>query len=106
MEESDADRMVSGSEGRGGPGEIAPGQLGAYYKNVVGQIEITLPQEKSRVIMLSSSVYGEGTTDVTMGLGMTAANEMGRKTVIVDCNLQHPEVHLRFGVPDVGVGNT
>jgi capsular exopolysaccharide synthesis family protein len=76
----------------------------SYYKGVVGQIEIALPQRNSRVVMLSSSVTGEGTSDVTVGLGVTIATEMGRKTAVVDCNLQHPEMHLRFGTPDVGLG--
>jgi capsular exopolysaccharide synthesis family protein len=89
---------------QGGSDEMAPDDLMKYYKGVVGQIEITLPQKRSRVLMLSSSVYGEGTTDVAVGLGMTIAGEMGRKTAIVDCNMHHPEMHLRFGVPDVGLG--
>jgi capsular exopolysaccharide synthesis family protein len=83
---------------------MAPEDVGAYFKSVIGQIEIALPQQTSRVILLSSSVYGEGTTDVGLGLAMTSAGEMGRKTVIVDCNLHHPDLHLRFGVPDVGLG--
>jgi capsular exopolysaccharide synthesis family protein len=104
MDGYDGETMGSGSEGQGGSDEMAPDELMKYYKSVIGQIEIALPRQASRVIMLSSSVYGEGTTDVAVGLGITIANEMGRKTVIVDCNMHHPEVHLRFGVPDVGLG--
>jgi capsular exopolysaccharide synthesis family protein len=89
---------------KGGTAGMASDELMKYYKSVVGQIENVLPQQTSRVLMLSSSVHGEGTTDVAVGLGMTIAGEMGRKTVIVDCNLHHPEVHLRFGLPDVGLG--
>lgn len=83
---------------------MAPDEPAMYYKSVIGQIEVALPQQASRVILLSSSVYGEGTTDVSLGLGMASADGMGRKTLIVDCNLHHPEMHLRFGVPDVGLG--
>lgn len=75
-----------------------------YYKGIIGRIEIALPQLDSRVIMVSSSVSGEGTTDVVMGLGMTLANEIGKKTAIVDCNMHNPDLNLRFGVPDVGLG--
>jgi capsular exopolysaccharide synthesis family protein len=103
MDEYD-DIVTSGSDGRGGSDEMASDELMTYYKSIVGQIEIALPQRTSRVLMLSSSVYGEGTTNIAVGLGMTIAKMMGRKTVIVDCNLHHPEVHLRFGVPDVGLG--
>jgi capsular exopolysaccharide synthesis family protein len=100
----DGDTMASGPEGQGGSDEMVPDELMKYYTSVIGQIEIALPRQASRVILLSSSVYGEGTTDVAVGLGMTIADEMGRKTVIVDCNMHHPELHLRFGVPDVGLG--
>jgi capsular exopolysaccharide synthesis family protein len=79
-------------------------ELATYYKSVIGQIELSSSQRGPRVIMLSSSVDGEGTSDVTVGLGLTVAREMGRKTAIVDCNLHHPELHKRFGTPDVGVG--
>jgi capsular exopolysaccharide synthesis family protein len=81
-----------------------PPDIPRYYKSIIGQIEITLPEQRSRVIMVSSSTGEEGTTDVVVGLGMTLAGDMGRKTAIVDCNLHHPEIHLRFGMPDVGLG--
>jgi capsular exopolysaccharide synthesis family protein len=75
-----------------------------YYRGLVGQIEIALPKAGCRVILLSSSMAGEGTTEVAVGLGLALAGTMGRKTAIVDCNLHHPEVHLRFGAPEVGLG--
>ena len=103
MEKYD-DNMTFESGQQGGSGRMAGDELMEHYKSVVGQIENAMPERASRVLMLSSSVDGEGNTDVTVGLGMTVAGEMGRKTVVVDCNLHHPEVHLRFGVPDVGLG--
>ena len=83
---------------------MVPDELTRYYKRVIGQIEMALPRQDSRVVMLSSSVLGEGTTDVVVGLGLTIANNVGKKTLILDCNIHHPEVHLRFGQPDVGLG--
>lgn len=103
MDEYD-DMVRPGPDGPGDSGETAAAELMTYYKGIIGQVEIALPQQASRVVMLSSSVHGEGTTSVATGLGMAIAGKMGRKTVIVDCNLHHPEVHLRFGVPDVGLG--
>jgi capsular exopolysaccharide synthesis family protein len=74
-----------------------------YYKGLVGQIEIALPQMPSRVLLLSSSVGGEGTTEVVLGLGLTLAAAMGRKIALIDCNTRNPEIHRRFGVDDVGL---
>ena len=74
-----------------------------YYKGLVGQMEIALPQLPSRVLLLSSSLGGEGTTEVTVGLGLTLAAAMGRRTAVIDCNTRNPEIHKRFGVDDVGL---
>jgi capsular exopolysaccharide synthesis family protein len=45
----------------------------------------------------------EGTTEVAMGLGLTLAGAMGRRTAIVDCNVRNPDIHRRFGVEDIGM---
>jgi len=75
-----------------------------YFKSLVGQIEIALPNRSCRVLLLSSSVPGEGTTEVTVGLGLALAAAMGRRTLLVDCNFRHPELHTRFGTPGWGLG--
>jgi capsular exopolysaccharide synthesis family protein len=91
---------IAEGERPGLPGDDIQG----YFKSLVGQIEIGLPQPGCRVVLLSSSVAGEGTTEVAIGLGLVLAGSMGRKTVIVDCNLHHPDLHLRFGLPEIGLG--
>ncbi len=74
-----------------------------YYRGLIGQIEIALPQHSSRVLLISSSIRGEGTTEVVVGLGLTLAAAMGRKTAVIDCNTTNPDIHRRFGVSDVGL---
>jgi protein-tyrosine kinase len=74
-----------------------------YYRGLVGQIEIALPRQASRVLLFTSSIAGEGTTEVIMGLGLTLAGAIGRPTALVDCNVQTPDIHRRFGVEDVGL---
>jgi protein-tyrosine kinase len=81
-----------------------PDQALDHYKTLVGQIEIALPQQGCRVIMLSGSAPGEGTTEITIGLGLALASAMGRKTAIIDSNLRHPDLHARFGTSEVGLG--
>jgi capsular exopolysaccharide synthesis family protein len=85
-------------------GTPSPEEFLQYFKGLVGQIEISLPRHGCRVLLLSSSMPGEGTTEVTVGLGLTLATAMGRKTAIVDCNVHHPEMHVRFGTQEVGLG--
>jgi capsular exopolysaccharide synthesis family protein len=74
-----------------------------YYQGLIGQIEIALSKQQSRVLMISSALDGEGTTEVVLGLGLTLSGGMGRPTAIVDCNTTNPDVHRRFGVDDVGL---
>jgi capsular exopolysaccharide synthesis family protein len=74
-----------------------------HYRGLVGQIEIALPRQSSRVLLLSSSMRGEGTTEIVVGLGLTLAALMGRKTAVMDCNTAHPDIHERFGVQDIGL---
>lgn len=74
-----------------------------YYRGLIGQIEIALPHHSSRVLLFTSSMEREGTTEVVMGLGLTLAGAMGRRTAIIDCNVRNPEIHRRFGVDDMGL---
>jgi capsular exopolysaccharide synthesis family protein len=76
-----------------------------YYKGLVGQIEIALPRHSSQALLFSSSVHGEGTTEVIVGLGLMLAAGMGRKTAIIDCNLTHPDLHRRFGTTKAGLND-
>jgi capsular exopolysaccharide synthesis family protein len=91
---------------QGGPpcaGDAIGDEMVQYYKGLVGQIEVALPRSGCRVLLISSSAPGEGTTEVTVGLGTTLAAAMGRKTAIVDCNFHHPDLHLKFGAPCIGM---
>ena len=83
--------------------QIASQDAFHYYRGLIGQIEIALPRHSSRVMLFTSSVEKEGTTEVAMGLGLTLAGAMGRRTAIVDCNVRNPDIHQRFGVEDIGL---
>jgi len=88
-----------------GSGEpiLIPEEALYHYKGLVGQIEVALPQQYSRVLLFSSSLEQEGTTEVIVGLGMVLAAGMGRMTAIIDCNPSHPELAKRFGTGPIGL---
>jgi capsular exopolysaccharide synthesis family protein len=100
-------RDTSGSEKRRHQEEVTRAIMSedafSYYRGLIGQIEIAMPQLDSKALLLSSSSDGEGTTEVLVGLGLTLAASMGRRTAIVDCNAKHPDIHERFGVQDIGL---
>jgi protein-tyrosine kinase len=87
-----------------GSERFLPEDILAHFRGLVGQIEVALPNRDSRLLLLSSSVSGEGTTEVVVGLGIALASAMGKKTAIVDCNFRHPDVHNRLGTPAIGLG--
>jgi capsular exopolysaccharide synthesis family protein len=99
---------VEGTQGRDdlGPvtGAVLLQDVFRHYKSLIGQIEIALPRQQTRTLLLSSSVQMEGTTEVTVGLALTLALEMGKKTAIIDANTNHPDLNRRFGTPDSGLG--
>ena len=99
----DSDKQATGQETESGTERILSDQAFSYYRGLVGQIEIGLPQQSKRVLLFTSSLAKEGTTEVVMGLGLTLAAGMGRKTAILDWNSVHPELHRRFDVPPIGV---
>jgi len=82
---------------------IASQEAFHYFRGLIGQIEIGLPHHSSRVLLLTSSMEGEGTTEVAMGVGLTLSGAMGRRTALIDCNVRHPDIHRRFGVEDIGL---
>jgi capsular exopolysaccharide synthesis family protein len=104
MNPSDDTKAIPEQAREPGIAASLPDELSGYFMSLVGQIELAMPKQSSRVLLLSSSSAGEGTTEVTIGLALTLATAMGRKTAVVDCNVHHPEMHLRFGVPEAGLG--
>lgn len=102
--DDDAKKTTAAGKDKGtDPGKIMSDEAFRYYKGLVGQIEIALPLQSSRVLLVSSSVHGEGTTEVTVGLGLMLSAGMGRKTALVDCNMTHPDLHRRFGTQKIGL---
>lgn len=74
-----------------------------YFKGIIGQIEVALPEQQCRVVMLTSSLDEEGTTSVTTALGFVLASTIKRKTLLIDCNPIHPEIGYRFGTGTAGL---
>jgi succinoglycan biosynthesis transport protein ExoP len=104
MNSSDSTKGIPDQTPASGVNTAGPDEALEHYKTLMGQIEIAMPQHGCRVIMLSGSAPGEGTTEVTIGLGLALARAMGRKTAIIDSNLRHPDMHARFGTSEIGLG--
>lgn len=54
---------------------------------------------RGKVVVLSSSVRGEGKTLTSINLAMTLAQDLKERVLIVDADLRHPKVHYYAGLP-------
>jgi capsular exopolysaccharide synthesis family protein len=103
MESRDNESAVNPRGPRQDASNTVPEDILHFYRGLLGQIEMLLPRVESKTILLTSSLPMEGTTEVTVGLGLCLAAGMGRKTAIVDCNPYHPDIHTRFSAEGIGV---
>ena len=68
-------------------------------RNIRTNIEFSPPRNKSKIIVITSTVPNEGKTVVTANLA--AVLGMGeKKCIVVSCDLRRPELHAKFGIPN------
>ncbi len=76
------------------------------FRMLQANLKFSQVDEQLQVIVVSSSVPGEGKSTVTANLGMALA-EMGKKVLIVDSDLRRPSQHQVWEEPNaVGLSNT
>jgi polysaccharide biosynthesis transport protein len=66
----------------------------------VAATRLTLMQANrtSTIVIVTSSVKGEGKSCITVNLGYVLARDLGKSTLIVDCDLKCPVVHKYAGL--------
>lgn len=96
------------------PGETPAGYLverpHAAYAEAIREVEATRrmlaePAEGGRVVLVTSSLPGEGKTSLATSLALTAARN-GRRTILVDLDLRCPSVKPMLSVPQISGGTT
>ncbi len=101
--EREVQEMPIEETGSSGESIVIPDEALFHYRGLIGQLEVGLPQKRSRILLFSSSLDGEGTTEIVVGLGVVLAAGMGRKTALLDCNPSHPELKEKFGTGGTGL---
>ena len=78
----------------------APASLMAEQYRVAATRMILMTAEKKHVVTLvTSSVMSEGKTTTAVNLAYILAHDLGKSTLLVDCDFKRPMVHEYMGVP-------
>lgn len=112
-------RMSAGRAGGGGLSwvasgngkEVNPAQLNLVakwqprsiaaeqYRMAATKLVLSTEQRHSTVIEITSALMGEGKTTTVVNLGYTIARDLGKKTLLIDCDFQRPGLHHYARVP-------
>ncbi len=75
------------------------------FRALRGRIDaMETPERRIRTIAVTSAMPGEGKTTAAINLALVTALSVGRKVLLVDCDLRRPRVHTALGVrPKAGL---
>ena len=68
------------------------------YRVAATRLGLIADKQKSTVICMASAIMGEGKTSTALNLAHVLSRDLNRKTVLVDCDLKRPMVHVYAGM--------
>jgi capsular exopolysaccharide synthesis family protein len=75
------------------------------FRTLRARIDALASQQPLRTIAVTSAVAGEGKTTAAINLALVSAMSVGRRVLLVDCDLRKPKVHQALGLHvDAGLG--
>ena len=74
------------------------------YRALRGRIDAIAAQRPIRTLTVTSAMPGEGKTTAAVNLAIVTAMSLGRRVLLIDCDLRKPKVHEALGLrPDAGL---
>ena len=75
------------------------------FRALRGRLDALRTQTPLRTIAVSSPLAGEGKTTASINLSVVTAMSVGRRVLLVDCDMRKPKVHTALGLrPEAGLG--
>jgi succinoglycan biosynthesis transport protein ExoP len=72
------------------------------YRMAATKLVLSTEGRGSTVLEVTSALKGEGKTTTVMNLGYTFARDLGRKTLLIDCDFGCPALHEYVNIPAQG----
>ena len=69
------------------------------YRMAASRLVLSTEGRGSTIIEVTSALKGEGKTTTVVNLGYTIARDLGRRTLIIDCDFRCPSLHQYVNVP-------
>jgi capsular exopolysaccharide synthesis family protein len=74
------------------------------FRALRGRIDAIAAQRPLRTIAITSATPGEGKTTSAINLALVTALSVGRRVLLVDCDLRRPKIHVSLGLsPQAGL---
>lgn len=69
------------------------------YRMAATKLALSTEERHSTVVEITSALMGEGKTTTVVNLGYTMARDLGKNTLLIDCDFQRPALHHYARVP-------
>jgi polysaccharide biosynthesis transport protein len=73
--------------------------IAEQYRVAATRLALISTEQKHSVVLVTSSVMGEGKSSTTVNLGHVLAQALDRNTLIIDCDLKRPTVNKYLSTP-------
>ncbi len=74
------------------------------FRTLRGRIDAIAAQRPIRTVAVTSPMSGEGKTTAAVNLAVVTAMSVGRRVLLIDCDMRKPKVHQTLGLaPDAGL---
>ncbi len=75
------------------------------YRSLRGRLDALASQRPLKTLAVTSANSGEGKSTCSVNLATVTAMSVGRRVLLIDCDLRRPKIHWTLGLqPQVGLG--